>query len=305
MPTGIPYLDVVWSPTVGCTPCSIACENCWARELHNMRHRAYQAGKRLPEQYAKPFSKVYCMPERLEQPLHWRKPRVAGVCFSSDLFHPCVPDEFIDRVFRIMETADRHRYVILTKRAERMRDFLLRFYDCDRYGPKHPGMDHVFVGVSVWNQESANENIRLLLQTPAAHRWVSLEPALAYVDLRPWLGFQHEDELGISSPDESLPDGVGLPMHDPWVRGLDGVVMGCESGPLRRLPRCEVHGVAHSCAGNGYAAWEWARATRDACQEAGVAFYLKQLPDVRGRVIAHPTLDGRQHLALPWKDDHV
>jgi protein gp37 len=71
--TGINWTDSTWNIVDGCTPKSEGCKNCWARELHNMRHRAYMAGKNIPRQYAAPFSMVQLLDERMDQPLHSRR----------------------------------------------------------------------------------------------------------------------------------------------------------------------------------------------------------------------------------------
>ncbi len=172
----IPYAPTSWNPVVGCEPVSEGCKNCWAMKLHTQRHNANchvaagavmgrlpapkaRAGDLplpMPAQYDLPFSHIQLFPARLEEPLHWRKPRTVAICFMADLFHPQVPDEFIDRVFATMAICGARRqtcrsgtrcqheegesrgcwhygdgfdwptqtFVLLTKRADRMHAYL-------------------------------------------------------------------------------------------------------------------------------------------------------------------------------------
>lgn len=118
--TAIEWTDKTWNPVVGCTKVSAGCKNCYAKQLHDQRHKAHREGKRVPDQYAKPFEQVQLMPDRLTDPLSWRKPCRVFVNSVSDLFHEDVPDGFIDRVFAVMGVAHWHTFQVLTKRPERM-----------------------------------------------------------------------------------------------------------------------------------------------------------------------------------------
>ena len=122
--TKIPYCDETWNVTAGCTKCSPGCENCWAEKW------AYRLGC-----MGQPFYDMVQDEGRwngiielnkfiLDQPLHWRKPRRIFVCSMSDLFHPEVPFEFIDKVFIQLYRLRRHTFLILTKRPDRMLDYL-------------------------------------------------------------------------------------------------------------------------------------------------------------------------------------
>jgi protein gp37 len=222
----------VWNPVTGCTKVSQGCKNCYAEVL----------AKRFWGE--RKFTDVQCHPERLEQPLHWRKPSRVFVNSMSDLFHPDVPDEFIYSVWNIISQSPQHTYQILTKRPERM------FRRLSNLGFR----ENVWIGVSVEDQATADDRIPLLLQTPAAVRFVSCEPLLGPVDLSEWL-----------FPDETHPS-HGILTGDPQ---LDWVIVGGESGPHAR--------PMHP---------DWARSLRDQCQAAGVPFFFKQwgqwLPNVYG-----------------------
>ncbi len=269
----IPYAPTSWNPTVGCTPVSEGCKNCWAMKLHNQRFEAYwrNVGS-LPEQYAEPFEKIQLLPERLAQPLRWRKPHTVAVCFMGDLFHEAVSDRFITQVLDAFEEAPQHTYLFLTKRAERMRRLFTVWWRARTPAP------NVWLGVTAENQRMADERIPLLLDTPAAHRWVSLEPLLGPVDLAHiplstevgidtlrGLGYHHEY-------------GVGANRHE----RLDWIVAGGESGP-------------------GYRPMEldWAKDIADQCTAARVPFYMKQVAASRpSQPSGVPMLDIAKE--LPW-----
>lgn len=223
--TGISYLDATWNPTTGCSAVSPGCANCWARRMaermwptqygpdavHAGRDQFTGFEERRPRQ----FDDVQCHDDRLSIPLRWRKPRRIGVSFMGDLFHDAVPDAFIDRIFAATMLCPQHQFLLLTKRPGRMRAYLtamdrtrgiddalmaLAFKGTDCSGvkcltqPHLPGgtegwpLPNVWLGVSVEDQATADERIPLLLQTPAAKRWVSAEPLLGPVDLRRYLG---------------------------------------------------------------------------------------------------------------------
>jgi len=126
---------------------------------------------------SEPFNVVTCLPEVLSKPLHWRKPRVVFID-CADLFHKDVPFEFIERVYAVMEEAHWHTYLICTKRPQRRLDFF-RWLGGGEMRPHE--RENVWEGVTAEDQQRADERIPLLLATPAAHRWVSIEPALSHV----------------------------------------------------------------------------------------------------------------------------
>ena len=128
--TKIEWTDASWNPTLGCTPVSEGCRNCYAA-----RHALRLGANSTTPAYGGLVTKaadgrpvfngtVRCMEDRLDQPLRWKKPRRIFVDSMSDLFHPDVPFEFVDRVFAVMALARQHTFQVLTKRPERMQEYL-------------------------------------------------------------------------------------------------------------------------------------------------------------------------------------
>ena len=261
----IEWCDTTWNPISGCTKISQGCKNCYAAELHNRRYKAYMRGAKLPEQYAKPFGEIQLHEDRLEMPLHWKKPRRIFVNSTSDLFHEDVPDEFIWKVFSVMAAAENHTFLILTKRPERMDDYLCQWefnfpvlYQTDTILHSWP-LPNVWLGVSVENQAAADERIPLLLKTPAAVRFVSVEPMLEKVDLtrvHDETTHTYFDVLGGSRFDYGL-DGHGI--ASPTRNKINWVICGGESGSGAR--------PMHP---------DWARSLRDQCRLADIPFFFKQ-----------------------------
>jgi len=234
--TAIPYVTKTWHPTTGCTPAILAdgtvspgCLNCWARGLANGR---------LARFFPRGFANVTCHPQRLDEPLHWPRPEVVAVCFMGDLFHEDVPDEFIYRVFSRTYRAPQHTFLILTKRPERMREFMQETERCWPHDDgNHPWPQaNLFLGVSVEDQATADERIPLLLETPAAHRWISAEPLLEPISLGQFLLKKFDP---VAAPDYEVALDI---VRNSGLSLFDGVVVGGESGARHRP--CEVSWIA-------------------------------------------------------------
>jgi protein gp37 len=142
-------------------------------------------------------------PDRLYQPLHWRKPRRIAVCLMGDLFHEEVPSDFCLRIWQTMHSwpCPLHTFFILTKRPKWMRAFVKSYWSGG----------NIWLGVSVENQTTADERIPILLGTPAAHCWVSIEPMLGPVILRSRLDW-------VICGGESGPG--ARPMDPDWARSV-------------------------------------------------------------------------------------
>ena len=232
------WWDVSWNPVTGCTHASEGCDHCYAERLHNQRHKAFSEMKRVPECYSTPFERVVCHSDRLDAPMHWRKPKVVFVNSMGDLFHAVVPDKFISDVWCTMADCPQHTFIICTKRAQRMRHFLAPL----------PGREvrlpNVWLGVTAENQARLDERLPLLCQTPAAVRFLSVEPMLGPVNIR----------LAGTVPKDW---GLG---YRPIGDLITWVICGGESGPGARP--CDV---------------AWVRSVVRQCREAGVACFVKQL----------------------------
>lgn len=291
--TKIEWANRVWNPVTGCTKISPGCQNCYAdRVAKRLRGRCgYDADE--------PF-RVTLHPERLEEPLRWRKPGMIFVCSMGDLFHEDVPFNYIDRVFKRINGSPQHDFLILTKRPERMREYFARSMKflcaaCQGTGCSYC-LDHgyqnwemkpysnVWLGVTAENQEMADERIPILLQIPAAVRFVSMEPMLGPVDL-----------TAVRLPDHLQPDwAYGMPygitfdalqpneshIYDS-ENHLDWVICGSESGPNHRKTKIE-----------------WIRDLREQCISANVPFFLKQM-EINGRMVKMPELDGKIWAQFP------
>ena len=250
----IEWTDATWNPITGCSVVSPGCTNRYAMRLagtrlkdHPSREGLTYSGKAGPVWTGEVrFNEVW-----LDQPWCWRNPRMIFVCAHGDLFHERVPDEWIDRVFQVMEAADWHTYQVLTKRSGRQRDYLIeRYRDC-----KPPA--HIWLGVSVEDQRRANERIPDLLATPAAVRWISAEPLLGPVDIQPWLTTQRSMANMAAI---ALRGQIGHPARSSFISTrLDWVVVGGESGPGAR--------PMHP---------HWVRRLRDDCEAEKVPFFFKQ-----------------------------
>lgn len=158
----IEWTEQTWNPVTGCTKVSPGCKNCYA-EVMSKRLKAMGV-----EGYEYGFSTISLMEERLVQPLLRKKPTVYFVNSMSDLFHEQVPFEYIDEVMAIIEQAPQHAFQILTKRAERMREYFE-----SRQTP-----DNAWLGVSVEDKQYGKPRIAHLQRIRAKNRFLSIEPLL-------------------------------------------------------------------------------------------------------------------------------
>lgn len=266
---GIAWTEETWNPLRGCSRVSDGCRNCYAESIAARFCGAGQPYEGTINPETKRWNgTIKLVPEKLAEPLRWTRPRMVFVNSMSDLFHEDVPFEFIDKVFAVMALAKQHTFQVLTKRPERMREYFKSLshkrgskvcaWATDELGiglegilridkiPK--GLPNVWLGVSVENQQAADERIHLLLQTPAEVHWVSVEPMIGPVDL-----FMVSD---VDFTFNALSKKEGIAFRG---IGLDWVVVGGESGPHAR--------PMHP---------DWARNLRDQCRAAGLPFLFKQ-----------------------------
>lgn len=288
----IEWTDSTWNPITGCTLVSEGCRHCYAAQLAATRLQNHPSRKGLARVNAAGEAKftgeVRLNEQWLDQPLRWRRPRRIFVVAHGDLFHEGVPDEWIDRVFAVMALAPQHTFQVLTKRPERMRNYMLglerdwerRLADrgaadfgdeaacfianfingwiAPRGTPfagdpangsrKRWPLPNVWLGTSVEDQATADVRIPDLLDAQAAVRFISAEPLLGPIDLN---GLP----CGVQRNMSALGPGY-LFAEGPFV---DWVIVGGESGKHAR--------PMHP---------DWARALRDQCVAAGVPFFFKQ-----------------------------
>lgn len=206
-PSTIEWTDETWNPTVGCSRVSPGCTHCYAI---GVAHRAMQpAHAGLTERTERGIDwtgEVRCLPERLEVPLRWRRPRRVFVDSMSDLFHPSIPAEFIADVWDVMARCPQHIFQILTKRPQRAVAAVPW-----RLDGRNP-LPNVWVGTSIESDRYAfrADHVR---STPAAVRFLSLEPLLGPV---PSLDLDRIDWVIVGG--ESGPG--ARPMHVGWVRDI-------------------------------------------------------------------------------------
>lgn len=244
--TKIEWADATLNVVTGCNKVSEGCRYCYAE---SMAHRFWKNRE---------FSDVQLHPERIEQLRKWRKPRRVFICSMSDLFHPQVPFEFIDKLFYTWSHGNRrHTLIILTKRAERMQQYFDRDlskvfwnYEPSEYTSVPYPDPKIWVGVSVEDQDTANYRVPWLLRTRAAVKFVSYEPALGELNLFT----QHSA-------------GVGEMLID----GLDWILAGGETGVHARPTRTE-----------------WIQDIRDQCIDAHIPFFFKHWGEWRYVRSDHP-----------------
>lgn len=293
--TGIAWTDSTWNPIRGCSVVSPGCKNCYAQTMANRYSGPGLPYEGLVNSTGHWNGVIRVVDKAMDQPLRWHAARKIFVNSMSDLFHHNVSLFTIDEIFAVMAMAQHHYFQVLTKRPATMLKYLRNPKCADsiadliieRWGEKysHKGpfakdasgdrlatstaagvaegirkgwrwpLPNVWLGVSAENQETADERIPILLQVPAAIRWVSYEPALGRIDFDRecvvprdgervvvrWLGGSYTGAL-------------------PRARGLDWIVVGGESGG----------GARPFDIG-------WARDTVKACRHAGVACFVKQL----------------------------
>jgi protein gp37 len=277
--TSIEWTDETWNPFVGCSKISPGCTNCYAilqayrnnamaQKMPNPGRMKYYDG--LTERKGDRIDwtgLVRIVPEALEIPFHWKKGRRVFVNSMSDLFHESIPLEQIDLVFAVMALTLHHTYQVLTKRAdERMVEYLrgaknrvrLAAVDMGRsLGVDHSDIEscqwdwplpNVWIGATVENQKMADKRIPLLLQAPAAVRFLSSEPLLGKINLR--IGQTQQDAVARRIRGES---------YQRVVR-MDWVIIGGESGPGARPFNLD-----------------WARSLLQQCRSENVPVFMKQL----------------------------
>jgi len=259
--TKIQWATKVWNPVTGCDKISEGCLNCYSEPFAKRLQK--NPKRNIAYKYRNAF-KPTCHPESLFEPYLWKKPQRVFVCSMGDLFHDDIPFDFIRKVMDNIYHNRAHTFMILTKRPQRMK----QFFDWLNNPNLAINFSNLWLGVTAENQQRADERITILLQIPAAIRFVSIEPMLGAIDIEKYL-----DEGGDICPREII----------------DWVICGGETGHNAR----PIHP-------------DWVRSIREQCKDAKVRFFFKQWGDWDGikmyKVGKKPAgnlLDGIEYSQLP------
>lgn len=288
--TSIEWTNATWNPIRGCSRVSEGCRHCYAEVIAERFSDPGQAFYGFAQRGKGWTGVLTWVTGLLDLPLRWRSPRRVFVNSMSDLFHERLDDDVIEAVFGVMALAPQHTFQVLTKRADRMRkwfalerhrgalaDCLASAYIANPELARRWPLDverataaaqrgwplpNVWLGVSVENQEAADERIPLLLETPAAVRFLSVEPLLGAVDLRGGRVLALDDCSRCGDWRQNhLPTCQEPSCTCPaYVPQLDWVIVGGESGSGARP--CDVR---------------WVRSIVAQCAAANVPCFVKQL----------------------------
>lgn len=235
----IQWTNETWNPINGCTKVSEGCKNCYAEKFawrlaHNPKTQRYFEDT---VKNGKWNNTTHFFVDLLYKPYHWKKPRMIFVCSMSDLFHEATPFEWILEVWNVMCSNPRHTYQLLTKRPERVIEFLkwlgnrAKNDELDSIPTQSENPmdyisvpDFIWIGVTAENQEQADKRIPILLQIQAKLRFISCEPLLSEIDLSIIYGLYKYDE------NDSYHTKVG----SRWKDSPDWVIAGPETGHGRR-----------------------------------------------------------------------
>lgn len=330
--TEIEWTDATWNPITGCSIVSPGCTHCYAMALAGTRLKNHESRQGLTKEVNGNHvwtGEVRFNEQWLDQPLRWTKPRMIFVCAHGDLFAEGVPDEWIDQVFAVMALAPQHTFQVLTKRSERMREYLTAANLLDRLtmaawkidqeegsgwaADIHSGhcnglpLPNVWLGVSVEDQRRADERIPTLISTPAAIRWISAEPLLGPVDLtqlpripsgfdRAMPGFADVASFWANalSGSDGLTMRNGISYHTGGRLSAPGII----NGRALRLDWVVAGGESGPNARPMHP--DWARSLRDQCAAAGVPHLFKQWGEYAPRRAAAPAdqVDARKALIV-------
>ena len=273
--TKIPWTEETWNPVIGCTKIAAGCKNCYAEKMairlksiaeNDLRKNSIQAYKKViscPDLKQGWNGNIVCREDILEDPLHWKKSHLIFVCSMGDLFHEKVSFEFIDKVMAVIALCPQHTFQILTKRPERMAVYYedtrtsawaneaTKYLGRMKLSPPYCLLDgnikNLWLGTSISTQPDAEKNIPILLQIPAAVRFISIEPMLESIDLKHYLPYSSVK--------------CSAYIRGEKLQAIDWVIIGCESGPGARL--CSLADIDYAI---------------DQCRQANVPLFLKQIP---------------------------
>ena len=263
----IGWTSHTWNPVTGCTKVSPGCENCYAEVIAER----FRGASGWPVGFD-----LQLRPDRIRQPLTWKKPARIFVNSMSDLFHRDIPDDYLRQIWDTMVEADWHQFQVLTKRAHVMRHRIGKL--------RLPTPPHIWLGVSAENQEMADSRIPELLKVHMEGvRFISAEPLLGPISLIHYLPDIFEGT--------TYKDGEGVVRYDLGnapVNRIDWVIIGGESGQKRRPMD-----------------YNWARSIIRQCKATDVPVFLKQgnhLHAGNDRVLDGRTYDEFPDVEVPHPD---
>lgn len=261
--TKIEWSDATWNPIRGCSRVSEGCRNCYAENVANRFSGEGQPYEGLIKQTSKGpkwNGNIMFLGDVLLKPLKWKKPRRIFVNSMSDLFHENVKDEWIDKIFAVIALCPQHHFQILTKRPERMKEYIL--------WRKGPFLDRLS---TICTRGYA------LMSTYRNGKWNEADAMAARIKIDQWAPDMENVSLGVSiesaehldriKPLVRIPGGIKFISFEPLLGSvreadlskIDWVIVGGESGSHAR--------PMHP---------EWAREIRDKCEAENVAFFFKQ-----------------------------
>jgi len=265
--TKIEWTNETWNPILGCSKISAGCKNCYAifqsyrnkaisqklkEDGKNLGRLAYYEKLTEKDDFGIDWSgEIVFVPEALEIPLKRKKPTMYFVNSMSDLFHENVPNDWIDQIFSVMAISKHHTFQVLTKRPQRMRDYLLNDETqtfLRNLAQNNLGfLENVWLGTTCENQKTLDKRLPFLLETPAKVRFLSCEPLLENINL-------NLDGI-IDIFDEEIGEATVQPKD-----ALHWIIVGGESGHNARP--CNQ---------------SWLRSIVEQCQKFNVPVFVKQL----------------------------
>ena len=268
MGTRVEWCDETLNPWAGCDKISEGCKNCaalsFARRLAGQNHPKYEGVVKDGEW----SGMVNFQASELDKLCHWRKPRRVFIQIMGDVAHNNVDIIEFSMVMSMIRTNHRHTCMMLTKRPRRLKEMLDAYYASSLIARSKTPLQNLWLGVTAENQEQADKRIPVLLKTPAAKRFVSIEPMLGPVNLElaqctcawPEDAIQTRHNLQCPADIRRTADADIPAVTRRWL--LDQVIVGAETGPGKR----EMHPT-------------WAYAIACECRRAEVPFFGKKDSD--------------------------
>jgi len=320
MPTKIEWIEETWNPIVGCSRIDkeTGCRNCYAvrmarRQMKTAKYKGltYRDDAGTDLFYPNWTGEVRFVESEFEKPLRWRKPRTIFVCSMGDLFHDSVDGDWLNAVLDVVRQCPQHQFVMLTKREVNMRARMEAAWVVRAYSGQV--LPNLALGVSCSTQEELDRRVPVLLDTPAACRFVSLEPCLAEVNVVPYCGGStYRCECGWHETERELFVSGGEALCMECQRkatifpSLDGIIVGGETGPGARpmhpdnvrsvRDQCAEAGVSFFFKGFGEYAWQYMPTSHNGTPTSNSFDFVRVGKKNTGR-----TLDGRTHDDLPWR----